>query len=106
MTPEVIAMSNLDDLLAKESPEMVERINQKADEIVTEIRLNEIRQWLDKTQCDIAEAMGVAQPTVAKMEKAGNNVRLSTLKRYAESVGARISLDIELPDGTHRGINL
>ena len=43
-------MSNLDDLLAKESPEMVERISQKADEIVAEIRQNEIDRWLDKTQ--------------------------------------------------------
>lgn len=96
----------LDELLAKESPEMVERINQKADEIIAGIRLAEIRQWLEKTQSDMAEAMGIAQPTVAKMEKVGNDLRLSTLKRYAESAGARISLDIELPDGTHRGINL
>ena len=96
----------LDELLAKETPETVERIHQKADEILTGIRLGEIRHWLEKTQSDMAEAMGVAQPTVAKMEKAGNDLRLSTLKRYAESAGARISLDVELPDGTHRGINL
>ena len=96
----------LDELLAQESPEMVERINQKADELVTELRLGELRQWLEKTQMEMAEAMGVAQPTIAKMEKAGNDLRLSTLKRYAESVGATISLDVELPDGTHRGINL
>ena len=96
----------LDELLAKETPETVERIHQKADEILTGIRLGEIRQWLEQTQSEMAEAMGVAQPTVAKMEKAGNDLRLSTLKRYAESVGARISLDVELPDGTHRGINL
>jgi len=38
----------LDELLAKESPEMVERINQKADEIIAGIRLAEIRQWLEK----------------------------------------------------------
>lgn len=34
----------LDELLAKESPEMVERINQKADEIIAGIRLSESRQ--------------------------------------------------------------
>ena len=34
----------LDELLNKESPEIVERINQKADEIIAEIRLSEIRQ--------------------------------------------------------------
>lgn len=96
----------LDELLAKEKPEAIERINEKANDILTGIRLGEIRQWLEKTQVDMAEAMGVSQPTVAKMEKSGNDLRLSTLKRYAESAGAKISLDVELPDGTHRGINL
>lgn len=96
----------LDELLAKETQDTIEEINNRADEILTGIRLGEIRQWLEKTQVDMAEAMGVAQPTIAKMEKSGNDLRLSTLKRYAESAGAKISVDIELPDGTHRGINL
>jgi len=99
-------MSTLDELMAKESPEMVERINHKANDIIAGIQLGEIRKWMEKTQSDMAEAMGIAQPTVAKMEKSGNDVRLSTLKRYAESAGAKITLNIELPDGTHRGINL
>lgn len=97
---------DLDKLLAKETPEAIERINEQADDILTGIRLAEIRQWLEKTQVDMAKAMGVAQPTIAKMEKSGNDLRLSTLKRYAESAGAKISVDVELPDGTHRGINL
>lgn len=99
-------MSDLNELLAKESPDVVESVHREADEIVAGIRLGEIRQWLEKTQSEVAQAMGVAQPTLARMERAGNDLRLSTLKRFAESVGARVSLDIELPDGTHRGINL
>ena len=65
-----------------------------------------MRALLQKTQKDMAEAMGVTQPTMASMEKAGKDLRLSSVKRYIESAGATVRLDIELPDGTHHAIPL
>lgn len=62
--------NSLDALLANEKPDVVRRAQIKADRILLEIRLNEVRALLQKTQKDLAEAMGVTQPTIANMEKA------------------------------------
>ena len=98
--------NSLDKLLANEKREVVRRAQAKADDVLLEIRLNEVRALLQKTQKDMAEAMGVTQPTIASMEKAGKDLRLSSVKRYIESAGATVRLDIELPDGTHHAIPL
>lgn len=92
---------SLDTLLAREKPHIVERAQKKADSILLEIHLNEVRALLQKTQEDMAKAMGVTQPTIASMEKLGKDLKLSSIKRYVESAGAKVCLDIELPDGTH-----
>jgi DNA-binding XRE family transcriptional regulator len=98
--------NSLDALLASGKPDVVRRAQIKADRILLEIRLSKVRVLLQKTQKDLAEAMGVTQPTIANMEKAGKDLKLSSIKRYVESAGAKVRLDIELPDGTHHGIPL
>lgn len=42
------------------------------------------------TQAQVAERMGVSQPTVAAFERYDANPTLSTIRRYAHAVGARI----------------
>ena len=54
----------------------------------------------------MAAALGVKQPTIAGMEKAGQDLKLSTLKRYIEAAGGKVRLDIELPDGQHHEFTL
>ena len=98
--------NSLDKLLASEKPEVVKRAQVKSENILLEIRLNEVRALLQKTQKEMAKAMGVTQPTIASMEKTGKDLKLSSIKRYVESAGAKVRLDIELPDGTHHAIPL
>ncbi|MCL1477313.1 XRE family transcriptional regulator [Marinobacter sp. M3C] len=98
--------NSLDKLLASEKPEVIKRAQVKSENILLEIRLNEVRALLQKTQKEMAKAMGVTQPTIASMEKIGKDLKLSSIKRYVESVGAKVRLDIELPDGTHHAIPL
>lgn len=43
---------------------------------------------------------GVKQPTIAGLEKGGQDVRLSSIKRYVEAIGGKVSLTIELADGS------
>ncbi|MDY0301860.1 MAG: XRE family transcriptional regulator [Trichlorobacter sp.] len=96
----------LEQILANEKPDIVAEARKKADEILINIHLAEIRSLMEKTQAEMAEALGVKQPTVAGMEKPGNDMKLSSLKRYVEAAGGRIRLDIELPDGKHHGFML
>lgn len=96
----------LKELLAEEKPEIVAAAREEADSILMDIHLAEIRRLAEKTQTELAVAMGVKQPTIAKMERDGQDVRLSSLKRYIESLGGRMRIDVELPDGSHHGFSV
>ena len=50
------------------------------------------------TQTDVARAMGVSQPRIARIES-GKNVSLETLKRYAHATGSKLTVDFERRDG-------
>lgn len=93
----------LEQILAVEKPEIVKIVQEKADGILLNIHLAELRELVKKTQVDMANVLGIKQPTVAEMEKPGRDPRLSSLKRYIEATGGKLRLDVELPDGTHYG---
>jgi predicted XRE-type DNA-binding protein len=96
-------MINAQALLERESPEVRARVKAKADAILLELNLSEIRDYASASQKQIVEALGIKQPTISKMEKVGNDMKLSSLKRYVEATGCTLRIDVELPDGTHRG---
>ncbi len=80
-------MATLKELMAKQSPDSQQRIAAKAAEIRQSVALNLLREELQMSQTEMAAAMGVKQPTIAKMEQADNDPRLSTLKRYIAAWG-------------------
>lgn len=96
----------LKQMLDKEKPEVVAEARAKADAMLLNIHLAELREHVQKTQVEIAQNLGVKQPSVAEMEKAGRDLKLSSLKRYVEATGGKLRLDIELPDGTHFGFSV
>jgi DNA-binding XRE family transcriptional regulator len=70
-------------------------IEARADSLVTEHRelMQDLVRFRTKhhlTQEVVAERMGVSQPTVAAFERYDSNPKLSTIRRYALAVGARI----------------
>lgn len=62
-------------------------------------RLIEMRHKSGMTQADVAEALGRSQASVANFERLGNDPRLSTIRRYAMAIGARISHDVDSAAG-------
>lgn len=92
---------SLRQLLAEEKPEVAAAARVQADEILLNIHLAELREKVKKTQVEMAQALGIKQPTVAGMEKPGRDVKLSTLRRYVDAIGGKLNIDVELPDGTH-----
>ncbi|MBS9426035.1 helix-turn-helix domain-containing protein [Photorhabdus caribbeanensis] len=96
----------LDQILANEKPEVVANAQAAATEMLLNIHLAELRERVQKTQGEIALALGIKQPTVSDMEKFGRDLKLSSLKRYVEATGSKLRLDIELPDGTHYGFSI
>ncbi|EME4037723.1 TPA: XRE family transcriptional regulator [Morganella morganii] len=92
---------SLRQLLAEEKPEVAAAARVQADEILLNIHLAELREKVKKTQVEMAQALGIKQPTVAGLEKPGRDVKLSTLRRYVDAIGGKLNIDVELPDGTH-----
>ncbi len=96
----------LEQLLADEKPEVVAAAQAQAQDMLLNIHLAELREQVAKTQVEMAERLGVKQPTVAGMEKPGRDIKLSSLKRYVEAAGGKLRLDVELPDGSHYAVTL
>jgi len=92
-------MATLKELMAKQSPESQARIAEKVETLRQAVTLSMLREELNLSQAELAAAMGVKQPTVAKMEQAENDPRLSTLRRYVTALGGEISIDVTLPTG-------
>ena len=92
-------MRTLDEVIASRSPESQARIKEMADEMTLEVGLQMMREELQLSQKQVAEAMGISQPAVTKLEQRGNDLKLATLKRYVEAMGGKLSLDVELPTG-------
>ncbi|WP_112290658.1 helix-turn-helix transcriptional regulator [Rahnella sp. AN3-3W3] len=93
----------LEQLLASVKPEVAAQAQAMAADILITIELAELRERMNKTQCEMAEKLGIKQPTVAGIEKPGRDLKLSTLKRYVEAAGGKLRLEIDLPDGSHFG---
>ena len=96
----------LSELIKNVDPAVVSAAQTKADREVFELRLAQLRQTVEMSQHDLAVALGISQPSVANLEKRGQEVKISSLKRYIEALGGRLSLDVELADGRHIGINV
>lgn len=93
--------TTLNEFRQRQKPDVAPSAYEKTEASLSNLRLAEIRERMKKTQTEIAEALGVRQPTVAGMEKPGHDLKLTSLKRYVEAAGGKLRVEVELPDGTH-----
>ena len=91
----------LEQILETEKPAVKAQAEAQAKAMLLNIQLAKIRALAQKPQAEMAETLDVKQPTVAGIERVGQDLKLSTLKRYVEAAGGKVRLDIELPDGNH-----
>ncbi|WP_321158500.1 helix-turn-helix transcriptional regulator, partial [Providencia stuartii] len=80
-------MGTLKEMLASRTPDSRQRIEEMAEEMLLETRLYEVREALDISQQTLANKLGISQPSVAAIEQRGNELKISTLKRYVEAMG-------------------
>lgn len=95
----------LDELLKKVKPEIIQAAKEQAEQEIFEMRLSMLREELEISQVEMAKSLGISQPSVANLEKRGQEIKLSSLKRYVEAMGGKLTLDVQLPDGRHIGMN-
>jgi transcriptional regulator with XRE-family HTH domain len=70
------------------------------------IHLAELREQRQFTQVELAEALGLKQPTISAMEKQGQDIRLSSLKKYIEAMNCKATLWVEMPNGQLIGMEV
>lgn len=71
------------------TPERRARIAARAAVLREEMTLEELRKDLALSQEEVAEALAIGQPSVAKMEHRGD-MHLSSLRRYIEALGGQL----------------
>jgi transcriptional regulator with XRE-family HTH domain len=67
------------------------RVAAKAAELREAMTLEELRKAHSLSQEDVAEALTVNQPAVAKLEKRGD-MHVSNLRRYIEALGGTLEI--------------
>lgn len=73
------------------------RVEARAADLHGEVEgLKALRLLTEKSQDQIAQILGVKQPSVLKIERQ-TDLYLSTLRRFVEAAGGKLELRVELP---------
>jgi transcriptional regulator with XRE-family HTH domain len=67
-------------------------------ELLGELLLAEIRERAGKSQRQVADALGIRQPSLSKLEKQ-SDMQISTLRRIVHALGGRLEVSARFPTG-------
>ena len=68
-------------------------------ELLGELLLSEVRQLAGKSQRQVAETLGIKQPSLSKLEKQGD-MQISTLRKIVKALGGELQVLAKFPKGT------
>lgn len=85
-------------LRAQMSQDSQARAEIKAQTMLTEMPLHELRQARGLSQKMLAELLHVQQPSIAKLERR-TDMYLSTLRSHIEAMGGQLEVVARFPDG-------
>ncbi len=89
---------SFDVLINRMEPERRDRIEERAQEMLLELALQELRKARRLTQQQLATALGINQAALSKMERQGD-MHVSTLRRILTAMGGELKLVAQFPDG-------
>ncbi|MFG0247631.1 MAG: helix-turn-helix domain-containing protein [Phycisphaeraceae bacterium JB051] len=92
---------NFNELRKKMSPQRQARVDGMAQQMMVEMLLAQIRQEAGLTQNDLADTLGIKQPTLSKLESQ-DDMQISTLRRIIQALGGELELVAKMPGGTIR----
>ena len=85
---------SLEQVLAKQPAQRRAKVQQRAAELAT---LKDLRHAVERTQEELATALGVGQDTISRLEQR-SDMLLSTLQRYIEAMGGKLDLVARFPN--------
>jgi DNA-binding XRE family transcriptional regulator len=92
------------ELREKMTPEAKAESDRLFEEALEEYPLAELRNARGLSQKMLAEALGIQQPAIAKMEKR-TDMYISSLRSHIEAMGGRLEITAHFPDGSVRIAN-
>ena len=88
-------------LRARMTPKAQAQSEAMTAKLLQEMPLQALRQALDLTQRQVAEALKIEQAAVSKMEKQ-TDMYLSTLRRFITAMGGQLEIVARFPEGAVR----
>lgn len=94
--------------MAKSFDELVQRTTTKktreiaarrTQELLGELLLSEIRLQAGKSQREVADTLGMKQPSLSKLEKQAD-MQISTLRKIIQALGGELEVLARFPRGT------
>lgn len=89
------------DLRARMSPERQKRVHERAQAVLAELPLQELRQARHLTQEALARVLRSNQALVSKLERR-TDMYVSSLRSYIEAMGGQLEIVALFPDGAVR----
>ncbi|MGK2938175.1 MAG: helix-turn-helix transcriptional regulator [Solirubrobacteraceae bacterium] len=84
----------------KVTPERRARIDAEKEALRADIALHELREHRGVSQQQLADALDVSRPRVSTIERAGEDLRISTIARYVEALGGKVEIRAVFDDET------
>jgi len=91
--------SRFNELTKSFTPQRRARVAAKAAALRETMTLEELRKARSLSQEEVAEALAVGQPAVAKLEKRAD-MHVSNLRRYVEALGGTLEITAHFADAT------
>jgi transcriptional regulator with XRE-family HTH domain len=74
-----------------------ERSARRTQELLRELLLSEIRKMTGKSQREVADAIGIKQPSLSKLEKQ-SDMQISTLQKIIHALGGKLEMIARFPN--------
>ena len=89
------------ELVAKMNPERRARVQARAQDMLENLALDELREARDLTQAHLASLLHVNQSAISKLERRAD-MYVSTLQAFVEAMGGQLEIRAVFPDGVVR----
>jgi len=91
------------DVLAKRvmTKQALELGKRRGRDLLSEMLLSEIRKMAGHSQQELADALGIKQPSLSKLENQ-SDIQVSTLQRLVEALGGKLEIIARFPSAEVR----
>jgi DNA-binding XRE family transcriptional regulator len=81
----------------KDDPEFAEDFEEGFQKFKIGVVLRMIREEKGMTQQEVADNLGTQKTAISRMENHGEDIRLSTLEKYAKAFGKTLKVELAEP---------